>query len=275
VPLDLSRVLFVCTSNTLDTIHPALLDRCEVVRLAGYTHAEKLAIARRFILPKQLAANGLDGARFEADDACVGRIVDGWTREAGVRSLERAVGAVVRAKAVQWAEAQDARARRAEGKAYERKVEEWELEGILGPGYGDPEEREREERPGLVYGLVVTGMGEGGILPVETSTVPGSGRLKLTGSLGDVRSLYRLTLRKLGCSRLCDDRSSKSLRRSRSPGSSRTRTTCASPTRAARTRSSPARASTRSTCTCTCPPARSARTGRARASRWRARSCRS
>lgn len=125
-----------------------------------------------------------------------------YTREAGVRSLERAIGSVVRYKAVEWAEHLDEIAQAPssqegnpdQSKAvvlankhhYERVVEESELEKILGIARWDGEEREREERRGVVYGLVVMGQGEGGILPVETIALPGSGKLKLTGSLGDV-----------------------------------------------------------------------------------------
>lgn len=111
-----------------------------------------------------------------------------YTREAGVRSLERAIGAVVRFKAVEWAEHLDSHAdgNNQVGKEYKDVVEADDLEAILGVARWDAEEREREERRGIVYGLVVTGMGEGGILPVETIAVPGSGGLKLTGSLGDV-----------------------------------------------------------------------------------------
>ncbi|KAL5520372.1 hypothetical protein ACEPAG_9596 [Sanghuangporus baumii] len=182
VPIDLSQVLFICTANTLDTISAPLLDRCEIVHLAGYTHAEKAHIARRFLLPKQLRANALDASRVEIGDEVLGAIVEQYTREAGVRSLERAVGAVVRAKAVAWAEAVD----NGKESEYDPKVEEKDLEAILGVPRLDGEEKEREARRGVVYGLVVTGLGEGGILPVETTAVPGSGQLKLTGSLGEV-----------------------------------------------------------------------------------------
>ena len=105
-----------------------------------------------------------------------------YTREAGVRSLERAIGAVVRHKAVQWAERGEGEA---EG-AWVPTVEEGELEGILGIARWDGEEREREARRGVTYGLVVSGVGEGGILPVESTILPGTGQLRLTGSLGDV-----------------------------------------------------------------------------------------
>lgn len=195
VPIDLSQVLFICTANTLDTISAPLLDRCEIVELSGYTYAEKTHIARRFLLPKQLRANALDPLRVEISDDVLSTIATQYTREAGVRSLERAVGAVVRAKAVAWAEAADARK---EGE-YNPKVDEGDLEGILGIARWDEEEKEREARRGLVYGLVVMGQGEGGILPVETTAIPGSGQLKLTGSLGEVRWSYLLLFSILCC----------------------------------------------------------------------------
>ncbi|KAI0370857.1 ATP-dependent protease La [Pilatotrama ljubarskyi] len=205
VPIDLSQVLFICTSNSLETISAPLLDRCEIVHLSGYTYDEKLHIARKFLLPKQLKASGLTPEHVMITQPALLRIATHYTREAGVRSLERAIGAVVRYKAVEWAEYVDSTGnydiarvpsvytddRVADqiaggGKTYKKVVEEHELEKILGIARWDEEEMHREERRGLVYGLVVTGMGEGGILPIETTAVPGSGQLKLTGSLGEV-----------------------------------------------------------------------------------------
>ncbi|TFK48306.1 ATP-dependent protease La [Heliocybe sulcata] len=182
VPIDLSQVLFICTSNTLDTISAPLLDRCEIIQLSGYTYDEKMHIARRFLMPKQMQANGLVAEHLTITDTALLHIVTNYTREAGVRSLERAIGSVVRFKAVEWAEHVDD----GKEKEYKNVVEELDLETILGISRAEGDEKDREERRGLVYGLVVTGMGEGGILPVETIAVPGSGRLKLTGSLGDV-----------------------------------------------------------------------------------------
>ena len=184
----------------------------------GYTYDEKMHIARRFLLPKQLHANGLDKGHITITEPALLRIATRYTREAGVRSLERAIGGVVRYKAVEWAEFVDAlpgvdvkalvgeekeknvievevkaeeaaASESASGtgrRRYKRVVEEHELETILGIARWDGEEREREERRGVVYGLVVMGQGEGGIMPVETIAVPGSGKLKLTGSLGEV-----------------------------------------------------------------------------------------
>ncbi|KAF9472048.1 ATP-dependent protease La [Pholiota conissans] len=205
VPIDLSQVLFICTANSLETISAPLLDRCEIIQLSGYTYDEKMHIARRFLLPKQLKANGLDASHITITEPALLHIATRYTREAGVRSLERAIGSVVRYKAVEWAEYLDATSQEGSSadasavtgqkdrqvvvsakKGYDRVVEEHQLEKILGIARWDGEEREREERRGVVYGLVVMGQGEGGILPVETIALPGTGRLKLTGSLGDV-----------------------------------------------------------------------------------------
>jgi hypothetical protein len=129
--------------------------------------------------------------RVQVSEGVLKKIVEGYTYEAGVRSLERAVGAVVRSKAVEWAEAMDSldvttSSLKSTRKGYDPRVTEADLERILGIARWDGDEKEREERRGIVYGLVVMGQGEGGVLPVETTAVPGSGRLKLTGSLGDV-----------------------------------------------------------------------------------------
>ncbi|EAU87743.2 ATP-dependent protease La [Coprinopsis cinerea okayama7 len=197
VPIDLSQVLFICTANSLETISAPLLDRCEVIQLSGYTYDEKLHIARRFLLPKQLTANGLEKEHVNITEPAMLEIATRYTREAGVRSLERAIGGVVRFKAVEWAEFLDKGGdpntltqpdppMDASPPTYRRAVLVSDLEKILGIARYDESESERELRRGIVYGLVVTGAGEGGIMPVETIAVPGSGKLKLTGSLGDV-----------------------------------------------------------------------------------------
>jgi len=154
---------------------------------SGYTYDEKSHIASRFLLPKQLKANGLDASHIELKETALLQIITGYTREAGVRSLERAIGSVVRCKAVEWAEHEDADGDKLS--AYEKEVREEDLEKILGiPRYDG--EKERTSNRGVVYGLVVSGLGEGGVLPVETCTIPGKGDLRLTGSLGDVRSTF-------------------------------------------------------------------------------------
>lgn len=183
VPVDLSQVLFICTANSLDSISPPLLDRCEVVHLSGYTYDEKLHIALQFLLPKQLDANGLDASHLVFPESVLLKIVTGYTSEAGVRSLERAIGSVTRYKAVEWAEHNDRDGDKLS--TYQKEVGEEDLEKILGvPRYQG--NQDRTPKRGIVYGLVVSGLGEGGVLPVETCTVPGKGDLQLTGSLGDV-----------------------------------------------------------------------------------------
>jgi len=126
----------------------------------------------------------MDLERCRIDESVVQSVIHGWTREAGVRGLERMVGAVVRAKAVEWSENQDGST--STSTSYSPMVKEEELEVILGPERYDNEEREHQPKRGVVYGLVVMGEGEGGILPVETATLPGTGQLKLSGSLGGV-----------------------------------------------------------------------------------------
>ena len=209
VLIDLSQILFICTANTLDTISPPLLDRCEIIQLSGYTHDEKLHIARRFLLPKQVAQNGLSEAHVKLTEPALLQTVTHYTQEAGVRSLERSIGGIVRYKAVEWAAYVDKqglpptslpppspaetskalvkRNKDADAEYYNPVVEVDELEKILGLSRYDGEDREREPRRGVVWGLVVTGMGEGAIMPVESIATPGSGHLKLTGSLGEVR----------------------------------------------------------------------------------------
>ncbi len=157
-------------------------------------------IARRFLLPKQITANGLREELVTITEPALLHIATRYTREAGVRSLERAIGAVVRFKAVEWAEYID---NDVEGghpkmitdgklisdgmeKTYSPVVEESDLEKMLGISRWEGEEKDREEVRGVVFGLVVMGQGEGGVMPVETMMVPGTGHLKLTGSLGDV-----------------------------------------------------------------------------------------
>ena len=154
---------------------------------SGYTYDEKMHIARRFLLPKQLSANGLDSDRLQLTEPALLQIATRYTREAGVRSLERAIGAVVRAKAVEWADHADGQTE----SEYRGDVQPEDLEHMLGIARWDGEEKDREERRGIVYGLVVMGQGEGGILPVETIATPGTGQLRLTGSLGDVSVSFR------------------------------------------------------------------------------------
>ena len=174
VPFDLSYVLCITTANVLETIPAPLLDRMEVIRLAGYTKKDKLHIARRYLVPRQREEHGLTTDQFSISDAALEAIIDGYTREAGVRNLERQIGAVARKVA--------------------RKVSEGEkpsnvslrnLESILGPRLFYSEVAERTGQPGVVCGLAWTQAG-GDILFIEATKMPGNNRLILTGQLGDV-----------------------------------------------------------------------------------------
>src|SRR5204862_7967570 len=175
VPYDLSSVLFITTANVLDTIPGPLRDRMEIIQLPGYTQEEKLEIARRYLLARQLKENGLKPEQFEITDAALTAIIRDYTREAGVRSLERQIGAVCRRAAV----------RIAEGAAQGVKIDEKDLADILGPTKFENEVALRAAVPGVATGLAWTPVG-GDILFVEASRTPGSGKLILTGQLGDV-----------------------------------------------------------------------------------------
>jgi ATP-dependent Lon protease len=176
VPFDLSRVLFICTANTVETIPSPLLDRMEILSLSGYTEMEKLHIARRYLLPKQLRANGLKPEELSITDAALQRIIREYTREAGVRSLEREIGAVVRKVARQIAE----------GKVTATTVEAEHIPDYLRrPRFLD-EMAERIDRPGIATGLAWTPVG-GDVLFVEATMMSGRAeQLVLTGMLGDV-----------------------------------------------------------------------------------------
>ena len=175
VPYDLSRVLFITTANVLDTIPGPLRDRMELIPLPGYTQEEKLEIARRYLVARQLKENGLKPGQFEIADAALTAIIRDYTREAGVRSLERQVGAVCRRAAV----------RIAEGGVPKVRTEEVDLAEILGPPKFENEVALRAGMPGVATGLAWTPVG-GDILFIEASRTPGAGKLILTGQLGDV-----------------------------------------------------------------------------------------
>ncbi len=175
VDFDLSKVLFITTANMLDTIPGPLRDRMEVIQLPGYTEEEKLQIARRYLLQRQLEANGVTSEQVALTDAALGAIVRDYTREAGVRNLEREIGAVLRHAAM----------RIAEGQATAITVDAGDLQPILGPRKFENEAALRTSVPGVATGLAWTPVG-GDILFIEASKVPGSGRLILTGQLGDV-----------------------------------------------------------------------------------------
>lgn len=189
-PMDLSRVLFIATANTLETISPPLLDRTEVIHVSGYTHDEKVAIARQYLLPKQAKAQGLevDKSLIVGDDVLL-KIAMSYTREAGVRSLEREIAAVARGKAVQYSEARKGELKDEKGnkQEYDPTVRLEDLETLLGVETYEPEVAETQSRAGVATGLAYQGSGAGGILHIETLLLPpGNGTLKLTGKLGDV-----------------------------------------------------------------------------------------
>ena len=175
VPFDLSRILFIATANQMDTIPAPLRDRMEIVTLSGYTEEEKLAIGRRYLVPRQLGRNGLTPGQAEITDEALAGIIRDYTREAGVRNLEREVGAVLRNVA----------ARFAEGRADPVRITPEDLPPILGPGRFEPEVAGRAAMPGIATGLAWTPVG-GDILFIESTRMPGSGKLILTGQLGDV-----------------------------------------------------------------------------------------
>jgi ATP-dependent Lon protease len=176
VAFDLSHVLFIATANIMDPVLPALRDRMEVIELPGYTEEDKLEIARRFLLPRQLEANGIAGIEFELPDSTLRSIISSYTREAGVRNLEREIGSVCRKIARRVAEDEISGA---------VCVQSGDLAELLGPVRFEPELAERAGRPGVAVGLAYTPAG-GDILFIESTQMPGRGDLKLTGSLGDV-----------------------------------------------------------------------------------------
>ncbi|KAI9884825.1 MAG: ATP-dependent RNA helicase dbp10 [Watsoniomyces obsoletus] len=183
VPLDLSKVLFIATANSLDTISLPLLDRMESISLSGYTTLEKREIARRHLIPKQTLVNGLKEGQVRFYDGIIDKIITAYTREAGVRNLERDIGAVCRAKAVAFANATDA----GEPESYTPDVSMADVEDALGVERFDEEITESSSRPGVVTGLVAyRSGGNGSILFIEVAEMPGKGRVQLTGKLGDV-----------------------------------------------------------------------------------------
>lgn len=175
VPYDLSRVLFIGTANQLDTVPGPLRDRMEIIELPGYTEEEKLQIARRYLVNRQLEACGLKSNGCDLSDDALRTIIRDYTREAGVRSLEREIGAVFRHCAMQVAE----------GKAAQLRVDAGDLPEILGVRRFESEVAMRTSVPGVATGLAWTPVG-GDILFIEAARIPGSGRLILTGQLGDV-----------------------------------------------------------------------------------------
>jgi ATP-dependent Lon protease len=175
IPFDLSRVVFLATANLLDTVPGPLFDRMEVISLPGYTEEEKLQIARRYLVRRQLAANGLTSEQADVDDEVLRLIISGYTREAGVRSLEREIGKTLRNVAV----------RIADGSATAVKLNAQDIGAILGQPRFESEVAMRTSIPGVATGLAWTPVG-GDILFIEATRTPGKGALILTGQLGDV-----------------------------------------------------------------------------------------
>jgi ATP-dependent Lon protease len=176
VPYDLSRVMFITTANTLDTIPGPLRDRMEIIQLAGYTEEEKLQIAKRYLVPRQIERNGLKRSQIAFSDAGLRTVIEQYTREAGVRNLEREIGSVCRKVARRVAEGTFERKLTASGP----KVRE-----LLGRARFPADVKRRTSEPGVATGLAWTPAG-GDVLFVEASAMPGSGKLTITGQLGDV-----------------------------------------------------------------------------------------
>ena len=175
VSFDLSNVIFIATANNLDTIPPALLDRMEVLEIPGYTREEKLEIAKRHLVPKQTSEHGLGDEQISFEDGTINMIIEQYTREAGVRNLEREIANVVRGVAVKVAE----------NEPYTPLLTPERLSDFLGPQKFYSEVAERTEVPGVATGLAWMPTG-GDILFIEASLMSGKGNLILTGHLGDV-----------------------------------------------------------------------------------------
>ena len=174
VDYDLSQVLFLTTANSLASIPEALRDRMEIIRLPGYLEPEKITIARRFLLPRQLAAHGITPAHVTLEPTVLSALIRGWTREAGVRDLDRRLARLARKLA-----------RRALGPDETVVITKDELPSLLGPAPHDEQESGLRDQVGVASGLAFTHVG-GELLEIEVSVVPGRGRLQLTGTLGDV-----------------------------------------------------------------------------------------
>jgi len=175
VPFDLSRVVFIATANMLDTIPGPLRDRMEIIALSSYTEEEKRNIARRYLVARQLEANGVTPEQVEMDDEAITEIIRHYTREAGVRNLEREIGKAIRHAAV----------RIADGSAAHVAIIVPDLEAVLGDRIFESEVAQRTSVPGVATGMAWTPVG-GDILFIEATRMPGNGRLILTGQLGDV-----------------------------------------------------------------------------------------
>jgi ATP-dependent Lon protease len=181
VPADLSRVLFIATSNQLGTVHPALLDRMEVISLTGYSEEEKIHIARKYLLPRQLDEHGLSADTMELTDSALAQVISEYTREAGVRNLERQLGTIARKVAARIA------SRPADAPPVEKTViDRAQIEEYLGPARFKKEVAFRTSRPGVATGVAWTETG-GDVLFIEATLLPGGNQnIILTGQLGNV-----------------------------------------------------------------------------------------
>jgi ATP-dependent Lon protease len=175
LPFDLSKVLFICTANTVDTIPPALLDRMDVIGLSGYTEDEKLGIAKRYLTPKQIEAHGLTDEQISISDNALRLVIREYTREAGVRNLERRIADLCRKAARKVAEGHEGKIR----------VDERKVRTFLGPRKFSGEARRRTQDAGVATGLAYTVAG-GDVLFIEAQAYPGKGKLTITGQLGEV-----------------------------------------------------------------------------------------
>ncbi len=175
LPFDLSKVFFIATANILDTIIPPLRDRLEIIHIPGYTIEEKIHIAKKYLIPKQLEENGLKDSGITFTESSLKHIIECYTREAGVRNLERRIGQVLRKIAF----------KKASGKRFTKKITEKVVEKLLGPEEMLPEEIRKVWKPGVATGLAWTETG-GDIIYVEAAVMPGKKGFILTGSLGDV-----------------------------------------------------------------------------------------
>ncbi len=178
IPYDLSKTMFVCTANTLDTIPAPLLDRMEVIELSGYTYEEKLQIAKRYLFPKQLAANGMKDGAVKMADNVMNEIIAGYTRESGVRNLEREIATVIRKLAVKLVKSGK--------KDADFEVKSSDLPVYLGPAKYKDNLKNEADSVGLATGLAWTSVG-GVTLNIEVALIPdGKGEITLTGNMGDV-----------------------------------------------------------------------------------------
>ena len=182
VEYDLSRVMFVATANSLESIHPALRDRMEIIELTGYTVEEKLQIAKKYLVPKQRKDHGLDNKSFSVDDKALVKVIENYTRESGVRNLEQKIGTLVRkiAKSIALEE------------EYPKTIKAEHIEKWLGADIFDKDSYQGNDTAGIVAGLAWTSVG-GEILFIESSLSRGKGVLTLSGQLGDVMKESAIT----------------------------------------------------------------------------------